>query len=52
MNNYAISLYSVVNTSTTVWIEFFVRTEMTARQLKIYYECKSTKISNVEVELL
>ena len=51
MNKYAVALYSIVDNA-TVWIQFLVNTEMTSRQLRIYYLCKSITISNVEVEQL
>jgi hypothetical protein len=51
MNKYAVTLYSIVDNA-TIWIQFLVNSEMTARQLKIYYQSKSITISNVEVEPL
>ena len=51
MVKYAVTLYSIVDNA-TIWIQFLVNSEMTARQLKIYYQSKSITISNVEVELL
>ena len=51
MNKYAVTLYSIVDNA-TVWIYFLVNSEMTSRQLRMYYLCKSITISNVEVELL
>ena len=51
MNKYAVTLYSIVDNA-TVWIQFLVNSEMTASQLKIYYQSQSITISNVEVEQL
>ena len=48
MNRYAIILSSLVN-GATVKIQFLANSEMTDQQLKTYYKCKSTTISNVEV---
>lgn len=49
MNKYQVKLYSKVNNDATTWIAFLVNTPMTAKQLKIFYECKSLSISDVEV---
>lgn len=48
MNKYAVTLYSLVDKA-TVSIQVLVNSEMTARQLKTYYLCKSITISNVDV---
>lgn len=48
MNKYAIILSSLVDKE-TVSIQILVNSEMTARQLKTYYQSKSITISNVEV---
>jgi hypothetical protein len=48
MNKYAVILSSLVD-GATVRIQFLVNSEMTAKQLKIYYQSKSITISNVEV---
>jgi predicted transcriptional regulator YheO len=48
MNKYAVILHSLVDKA-TVSIRILVNSEMTARQLKTYYQSKSITISNVEV---
>ena len=48
MNKYAVILHSLVDTA-TVSIQVLVNSEMTARQLKTYYQSQSITISNVEV---
>ena len=47
-NKYAVILHSLVDNA-TVSIQVLVNSEMTARQLKTYYQSKSITISNVEV---
>jgi hypothetical protein len=49
MNKYQVRLYSVVDENATVSIIFLVNSGMSAKELKIYYECISLKISDVEV---
>ena len=48
MNKYAVILHSLVDKA-TVSIQILVNSEMTARQLKTYYQSLSITISNVEV---
>ena len=45
---YAVILSSLVDKA-TVSIQILVNSEMTAKQLKTYYQSKSITISNVEV---
>lgn len=49
MNKYRVRLYSRVMGEADAWIAFLVNTPMTAKQLKVYYECKSLSITDVEV---
>lgn len=49
MNKYQVKLYGRVNNETGAWIAFLVKTPMTAKQLKVFYEYKSLSISDVEV---
>jgi hypothetical protein len=52
MNKYQVKLYSKIagdDDDATAWIAFLVNTPMTEKQLKVYYECKSLSISDVEV---
>ena len=49
MNKYQVKLFSKVDDDATAWVAFLVNTPMTAKQLKVYYECKSLSISDVEV---
>jgi len=49
MNKYQVKLFSKVDNDATVWIAFLVNTPMTAKQLKVFYECKSLSIADVEV---
>lgn len=48
MNKYAVILHSLVDNA-TVSIQVLVNSEMTARQLKTYYQSQSITISNVDV---
>ena len=48
MNKYTVTLYSLVDKA-TVSIQVLVNSEMTARQLKTYYQSQSITISNVDV---
>ena len=48
MNKYAVILSSIVD-GATVRVQFLANSEMTARQLRTYYLCKSGTISDVEV---
>ena len=48
MNKYAVILSSLVDNA-TVSIQVLVNSEMTAKQLKTYYQSKSITISNVDV---
>ena len=48
MNKYAVILHSLVDKA-TVSIQILVNSEMTAKQLKTYYQSISITISNVEV---
>ncbi len=48
MNKYAVILSSLVDKA-TVSIQVLVNSEMTAQQLKTFYQSKSINISNVEV---
>ena len=47
-NKYAVILHSLVDKA-TVSIQILVNSEMTAKQLKTYYQSISITISNVEV---
>jgi hypothetical protein len=47
-NQYAVILSSLVDKA-TVSIQVLVNSEMTAQQLKTYYQSQSITISNVEV---
>lgn len=49
MNKYQVKLYSVADKNATVGIIFLVNTPMSSKQLKTYYECMSSKVSDVEV---
>ena len=48
MNKYSVILSSLVDKA-TVSIQVLVNSEMTAKQLKTYYQSQSITISNVEV---
>jgi predicted transcriptional regulator YheO len=48
MNKYVVILHSLVDKA-VVSIQILVNSEMTARQLKTYYQSLSITISNVEV---
>jgi hypothetical protein len=48
VNKYAVILSSLVDNA-TVSIQVLVNSEMTARQLKTYYQSQSITISNVNV---
>jgi hypothetical protein len=48
MNKYAVILSSIVDKA-VVSIQVLVNSEMTAQQLKTYYQSQSITISNVEV---
>jgi hypothetical protein len=48
MNKYAIILHSLVDNA-TVSIQVLVNSEMTAQQLKTFYQSQSITISNVDV---
>jgi hypothetical protein len=48
MNKYAVILSSLVDNA-TVSIQILVNSEMSAKQLKTFYQSKSITISNVEV---
>ena len=48
VNKYAIILHSLVDNA-TVSIQVLVNSEMSAKQLKTYYQSLSITISNVEV---
>ena len=48
ISKYVVILSSLVDRA-TVSIQVLVNSEMTAKQLKIYYQSKSITISNVEV---
>ena len=47
-NKYAVTFFSLVDKA-TVSIQVLVNSEMTARQLKTYYQSQSITISNVDV---
>jgi len=51
ISKYAVILSSLVDKA-TVSIQVLVNSEMTARQLKTYYQSLSITISNVEVILV
>jgi hypothetical protein len=48
MNKYAVILSSLANNA-TVSIQVLVNSEMTAQQLKTFYQSQSITISNVDV---
>ena len=48
MNKYAVNLFSLVDKA-TVSIQILVNSEMTAKQLKTYYQSLSITISNVDI---
>ena len=48
MNKYAVILSSLVDNA-TVSIQVLVNSEMTAKQLKTFYQSKSITISNVDI---